>query len=87
MNSLTSIQCNQQYPNHTSSLLAYNYQDKILINILFNSNLDRKTQKSLKHVLLLKHIKSLTILDHHTRADFYQAINMSENHKYHKNLL
>ena len=67
--------------------MNYNYQDEILINILFNSDLERKTQKSLNHVLLLKHINSLTVLDHHTGADFYQAINMSENHKYHKKLL
>ena len=61
-----------------SSLLAYNYQDKILVNILFNSSLDKKTQKSLNHVLLFKHINSLTILDHHIGAYFYHVINMSE---------
>ena len=32
-------------PKHTSLLLAYNYQDKILINIIFNFDLDRKPKR------------------------------------------
>ena len=33
-------------PKYTNSLLAYNYQDDILINIIFNSDLNRDIQHS-----------------------------------------